>query len=43
MIANYGPDGKIAGIEILAASVVLGEGIQRPVVEVTPAVSGKAR
>lgn len=41
VIANYGPDGKIAGLEILDASVLLGEEIKRLVVEVTPAMSTK--
>jgi uncharacterized protein YuzE len=37
VIANYSPDGKLAGLEILNASVVLGEGLlKRIVVEVTP-------
>ena len=43
VIADYGPDGKIAGIEILDVSVVLGEDIQRLVVEVTPVITSKNR
>lgn len=41
IIANYGSDGRIAGIEILDASVALGEDIQRLVVEVTPVITSK--
>lgn len=41
VIANYGPDGKIAGLEILDASVLLGEETKRLVVEITPAMSAK--
>ncbi len=38
VIANYGPDGKLAGIEILNASRVLGEGLlNKIIVEVSPA------
>lgn len=37
--ANYGPDGKLAGLEILNASIVLGEGLlSKIIVEVTPAL-----
>ncbi|OGL40288.1 MAG: hypothetical protein A3C43_07405 [Candidatus Schekmanbacteria bacterium RIFCSPHIGHO2_02_FULL_38_11] len=35
MIANYGPDGKIAGLELLNASVVIGD-TKKIIVEVTP-------
>ena len=39
VVANYGPDGKLAGLEILNASMVLGEGLlNKIVVEVTPAL-----
>jgi len=34
--ANYGPDGKLSGIEILNASVVLGERLNKVIVEVNP-------
>ena len=35
--ANYGPDGRLAGLEILNASVVLGEGLLgKIIVEVNP-------
>lgn len=38
VIANYGPDGKLAGIEILNASRILGEGLlNKIIVEVSPA------
>ena len=36
VIANYGPDGKIAGLEILNASIVVGDTLKKVVVEVTP-------
>ena len=34
--ADYGPDGKLAGLEILDASQVVGEDVQRVVVELAP-------
>ncbi|MGA2033737.1 MAG: DUF2283 domain-containing protein [Thermoguttaceae bacterium] len=34
--ADYGPDGKIAGLEILDASHVLGEEVHKVVVELSP-------
>ena len=34
--ADYGPDGKLAGLEILDASQVLGEGVGKVVVELAP-------
>ena len=38
VIANYGPDEKLAGLEILNASVVLGEKLLgKIIVEVIPA------
>jgi len=36
VIADYGPDGKIAGLEVLDASVVLGVGAQKLTIEVAP-------
>jgi uncharacterized protein YuzE len=36
VIANYGPDGKLAGLEILNASAVLGEKLKKVIVEVSP-------
>ncbi|MFB2982409.1 DUF2283 domain-containing protein [Microseira sp. BLCC-F43] len=33
IIANYSPDGKLAGLEILDASLVLGEQLQEIIVE----------
>jgi len=36
IVANYGPDGKLAGLEILNASAVLGEDINRVTVELSP-------
>lgn len=34
--ANYGPDGRLAGLEILDASAVLGEDLKKLVFEVSP-------
>ena len=34
--ANYDPDGKLSGLEILNASVVLGERLNKVIVEVSP-------
>jgi len=34
--ANYGPDGKLSGLEILNASVILGEQLNKVIVEVSP-------
>jgi len=36
IIANYGPDGKLSGLEILNASVVLGEKLNKVIVELGP-------
>lgn len=36
IIANYSPDGKLAGLEILDASQVLDNGIDKIIVEVSP-------
>jgi uncharacterized protein YuzE len=36
VIANYGPDGKLAGLEILDASEVLGQAEGRLVFEIVP-------
>ena len=36
IIANFGPDGKIAGLEVLNASMVIGENLNKVVIEVTP-------
>jgi len=41
--ADYGPDGKLVGLEILDASVVLDEEAGRVVVDVTSAKAGAAR
>ncbi len=35
IIANYGPDGKLAGLEILNASAVVGETLQKVIVELS--------
>jgi uncharacterized protein YuzE len=37
--ADYGPDGKIAGLEILDASEVLGEDAHKVVLELAPVES----
>lgn len=42
IIANYGPDGKIAGIEVLDASSVLGEELQKLTLEITPMIHREA-
>ena len=34
--ANYGPDGKLAGLEVLNASAVMGEALHKVIVEVSP-------
>ena len=36
VLANYGPDGKLAGLEILNASAVLGEKLNKVVLELSP-------
>jgi len=36
VIANYGPDGKIAGLEVLNASIVIGDALKKIIVEVSP-------
>ena len=43
IIADYGPDGKLVGLEILDASAVLGEEAGRVVVDVATAKAGRAR
>jgi uncharacterized protein YuzE len=37
--ADYGPDGKIAGLEILDASLVLGDDPHKVVLELSPVAS----
>ena len=39
VVANYDPDGKLAGLEILDASLLLGEEIKRLVFEIRPALA----
>ena len=39
VIANYGPEGKLAGLEILDASLLLGDEIERLVFEISPALA----
>ena len=34
---DYGPDGKLAGIEVIDASAVLGEELDRVTLEISPA------
>lgn len=38
--ADYGPDGKLAGLEILDASQLLGEEVHTVVLELAPVASG---
>jgi len=42
LMVDYGPDGKLAGIEILDASVVLGAEPQRVVLELAPVLATKS-
>jgi uncharacterized protein YuzE len=37
--ADYGPDGRLAGLEILDASQVLDDGVHKVVLELAPAAS----
>ena len=39
IIANYGPDGRLAGLEILDASQILGQEEGRLVFEIVPALA----
>ena len=41
VIANYGPNGKLAGLEILNASSVLGDDADRVVLEIFPSLRAK--
>ena len=41
LAADYGPDGRLAGLEILDASVVLGNELRRMVLEVSPVLTAK--
>jgi uncharacterized protein YuzE len=43
VVADFGPDGKLVGLEILDASVVLGEQADRVIVEVISAKAGASR
>lgn len=42
LTADYGPDGRLAGIEILDASAVLGSELRRLTVEVSPVLTTKS-
>lgn len=42
LTADYGPDGKLAGLEILDASHVLETDVQRLVLEVSPMLAAKS-
>jgi uncharacterized protein YuzE len=42
IVADYGPDGRLAGLEILDASQVLGQVEGRIVFEIAPALAGVA-
>ena len=39
---DYGPDGKLAGIEVLDASTMLGAALDNVVLEIAPALRAKA-
>ena len=39
VIANYGPDGKLAGLEVLNASSLFGDELKRVTFEVSPVLS----
>lgn len=41
IIADYGPDGKLVGLEVLDASLVLGEELQKVVLEFSPILKTK--
>ena len=41
LTADYDSEGKLAGIEVLDASVVLGDELQRMIVEVSPVLTKK--
>jgi uncharacterized protein YuzE len=36
IIANYGPDGTLAGLEVLNASIVIGDALKKVIMEVSP-------
>ena len=36
VVGDYGPDGRLAGIEILDASQILGQDLERVIVELSP-------
>jgi uncharacterized protein YuzE len=40
IVADYGPDGLLAGLEIMDARQVLGQGEGRIVFEIAPALAG---
>ena len=42
IVADYGPDGKLAGLEILDASAVLDQGPQHLILEVAPLLMAEA-
>lgn len=42
VIANFTPDGKLAGLEILEASLFLGEHLRKGNVEILPALAAQA-
>ncbi len=42
LTADYGPDGKLAGLEILDASQILGADLQRLVLEVSPVLTARS-
>lgn len=36
VIANYAPDGRLAGLEVLNASIVIGDNLRKVILEVSP-------
>jgi len=42
IVADYAPDGKLAGLEILDASEVLGQEVGKVMVELAPVAKGVA-
>lgn len=39
LIANYGPDGKLAGLEVLEASSLMGNELRQMNFEISPALA----
>ena len=41
VIANYAPDGKLAGFEVLDASLLMGDGLRKINLEISPVLVPK--